>query len=314
MTNSTNVWTDLSNNSSIRIDLETPFNFFWIKDISGRFGFHIKFYGLTFNGTIVEKLKGITVVKGIQDGTLTDFALWLNSNNDWQLFLALCNDLLSVSTPCVNETGLFNVINKRLQKWQRFLSNDNSFSMTEIKQMGLFAELLCLKNMIIPNFEISQALISWVGPDYHKQDFSLPNLLIEVKSYITSKGPLVKISSANQLVCDIKPLFLLSYGLTRDDLGSSIVNLIDEITLIIDQKHGDIDIFNLKLSEYGYIDGLTPGPFSKFRQDIIRSYTVNDSFPKIVPNLIDDRIVALEYSIDLAKCGEFITEPISLFN
>jgi hypothetical protein len=36
------------------------------------------------------------------------------------------------------------------------------------KQMGLFSELLCLRDIILPRYGVEQAIISWVGPDFDK--------------------------------------------------------------------------------------------------------------------------------------------------
>jgi hypothetical protein len=308
-----NIWSDLSNNSSIRIEIETPFNFFWIKDMEGRYGFHIRFDHVTFSDPIIEKLKGITIIKGTKQSVLTDFALWLNNKNDHQLFASLCHDLIAVSSSCIDEFELLHAVNNRLKKWQRFLSNDSSFLMSEQKQMGLFGELLCLKKYIVPKLGFPQSLISWVGPDYHKQDFSLQSYSIEVKAFISSKGPFVNISSAHQLLSD-SPLYLFAFGLTRDEKGLSIYDLINDVKSIIAELHGDQDMFDEKLSEYGYIDGITIGPFVRFGNDQIKAFTVAEGFPKILPGSIDARITTVEYSIDLSKCNEFKVEPYSVLN
>jgi len=307
-----NIWSKLNHNSSKRIDMETPFNFFWIKDLSGKYGFHVKFDKVEFGDSLIENLKGIKIITGFSEALLTDFVLWLNNKTDWQLFRTLCNDILATSIPCTRESELIRAIDNRLKKWKKFLQHDNSFAMSEKKQMGLFGELQCLKNIILPAVGIKQALISWVGPDYDKQDFSLPNISIEVKSYISSHGPIVKISSAYQLLNEIKPLYLFAFGLTRNETGLTIVDLINELTEIILSKNGDIDTFEQKLSEYGYIIGLTIGPFTKFSIDHLYAFMVNDDFPKIIPGNINSAITSIEYSIDLSKCSNFKVDPYTL--
>jgi hypothetical protein len=308
-----NVWTQLKNNSSIRIDFETAFNFHWIKDISGAYGFHIKFDKPLLREEIIEKLRGITIVKGGKEDVFTDFVLWLNNNDEWPLFHTLCTDLLGMSTVCVKEIDLLHAVNARLKKWQRFLSNDNAFAMSEIRQMGLFAELLCLRDFVILNFGTRQGIISWTGPDFHKQDFALPSMLVEVKSYITSKGPFVRISSAHQLFSTTN-LMLIAYGLVQNDAGSSIKELADEIRTSIINEGGDSELFDGKLAACGYISGVTTGPFLKFNNNIITAYNVNEMFPKIVPSDLPAEIVSVEYSIDLSNCNSYAVDLSSCLN
>ena len=125
--------------------------------------------------------------------------IFLNHNKDWNIFLILCRDLIEVAKKCETDQKMIRATQLRLQRWQQLLKSEFRKEFPIEKQMGLFSELLCLRDLIIPKLGVASAIKSWVGPDYDKQDFLLDTLAIEVKSYKTSKGELINISSKEQL-------------------------------------------------------------------------------------------------------------------
>jgi hypothetical protein len=202
------------------------------------------------------------------------------------------------------------VINKRITRWQKFLSENSSVSMPEILQMGLLTELYCLLHHIIPSVGYQEAINCWVGPDADKKDFSLPDYFVEVKSFISSKGPFIKISSLHQLEFEIKPLYLLAYGLSKSASGSSIIDLISILNESIPEDNWQArELFESKLAAYGYVADITEEPFYSFNVDIEKAYFVSREFPKILSGDIDDRILTVQYSIDIAKCSGFEKQP-----
>jgi hypothetical protein len=163
-----------------------------------------------------------------------------------------------------------------------------------------------LKDVIFPINSLEESIKAWVGPDFDRQDFSLSHTMIEIKSYISSKGPIVQISSLHQLNDADKPLVLVSYGITRTDEGTSIPELVQSIQTLIGTERAHLsEIFSTKLAEYGYIEGVTEGPFHRLKTDKIRSFSVSDSFPRILPKDVHMQIIAAKYSIDLSRCLEF---------
>jgi hypothetical protein len=310
-----NPWENISFDSKRRIDSKIPFNFFWVADIEGRFGFFIKATRSFSEISNIPNIKGITVIKRNSEDNFGELILLLNDNNNWQLFFKICTDLLDISSKYVVEDEMIIGINNRLKRWQAFLKENNEYGMSLTKQMGLFAELMCLKKHLIPSLGLSQSIQSWVGPDFDKQDFSFNNILIEVKSYISSKGPIISISSLHQLNPNNKKLFLFTFGLTISDSGFSIINLIGEIEQLFNiEQTNDTELFRNKLALYGYIEGFTDLPFFKFIVDKTVVFTVNDEFPRILPNDVKSQIVSVSYSIDTFKCQKFEVEAKSVFN
>lgn len=301
-------WLNMQKDTSRRVDIDTLFNFFWITDQKGHYGLLITFEFVLDNITIEDKIKGISVVKSIE-GLLGKLYFVLNNNNDWELFLSVCTDLISTANICENELSMVAALNKRIRRWQKFLSAEASISLPEILQMGMLTELNFLLNSLTPTIGYKKAIESWVGPDADKKDFSLDEIFVEIKSFISSKGPTIKISSLHQLEFEIKPLYLVTYALTKSEKGITIIDLIEQINELIPENDPDTKkAFENQLNACGYFADITEAPFYSFNIDAVKTYFVSEQFPKILSGNIDDRIETVQYSIDLAKCSIFIKD------
>ncbi|WPU92491.1 PD-(D/E)XK motif protein [Mucilaginibacter sabulilitoris] len=297
-----NPWLHMKPDTSRRIDIETAHDFFWVTDSKNRYGLLIKFGFPLTDIEIAENIKGISVIP-VSDDESGKLYFILTNNGDWEIFLSVCTNLVFMASKCANEISMIPVINLRIKRWQKFLRENNTTAMTEILQMGLLTELYFIVYSLIPEFGYQESILSWVGPDSDKKDFSLPEFFVEVKSFIASKGRIIKISSLQQLDCEIKPLYLSVYGLTHTNHGISILDMIDAVNALIPEEDYETrDIFEAKLSAYGYMQSVTEPPFFTYSFDLSKSYLVSDDFPKILSSGVDSRILTAQYSIDLAKC------------
>lgn len=303
-----NPWSKMMPDTSRRVNVETKHNFFWIRDIKGRYGLLINFKFSLEGIEMVTNVKGISIIMNSLNNSGMLYFL-LNNQNDWAIFLSVCNDLVSAASDCGDESTMTIAISKRLSRWQKFLSQNSSTSMSEIQQMGLFAELYCIYNLLIPHLKCNEAITSWVGPDADKKDFSLVDFFLEVKSYISSKGDVVKISSIQQLDDEIKPLYLLAVGLTKTSQGLSIVDMVDSINkLMLEEDFFTKEGFETKLAAYGFIANVTAPPFYMYSVDRAQSYLVSSDFPRISSVHIDPRILTVQYTLELARCTSFKSE------
>jgi hypothetical protein len=310
-----NQWYGMSESSERRIDsdIDTEHNLFWITDLEGKYGFCIKSKNLFESIKSPANLNGISILKRNSIYNYGELFLVLNNKDDWQIFHSLCEDLISITHKYDNDEAMVNAVEVRLKRWQQLLKQDRNQDMSLERQMGLFTELLCLKDIITPKIGIEQAIISWVGADFDKQDFLLDNAIIEVKSYRTTKSPTIGISSLQQLHSDKEPIFLLAYSLMQSDNGMNISSLVKDIEQLLESEPQDINnIFENKLLEYGYIPEIVKTPFFKFIVDKIKAYYVSDSFPKISPEHVKSQIIKVKYSIDLIQCEEFKVEIDSI--
>ena len=299
-------WDEMQESSQRRVDIETEHNLFWITDLEGKYGFCLQSKNIFKDIKAPANLKGISILKRNSNDSYGELFLVLNKKEDWQIFHTLCEDLISITHKYDNDEAMISAVEIRLKRWQQLLRYERNIVLSLEAQMGLFSELLTLKEILVPKVGVEQSIVSWVGADFDKQDFLLANAIIEVKSYRTSKSPIVNISSLQQLYSDKEPLYLLTYGLTQADNGVSIDRLVKDIYALLENKSAEIrDIFDNKLIEYGFIPELIEKSLFKFIVDKRRTYYISDEFPKILPQSVSSQILTVKYSIDLLQCSEF---------
>lgn len=312
MINQNNPWESMSNNAQRRVDKSLNYDFFWIRDIEGKYGFCIESKDILIDNESNINLKGITLKKVSDEGNTSRLYMILNDNKDYEIFIVLCQDLISIANKYDNNRRIISEVEDRLKRWQQLLKSNINGILTTERQMGLFSELVCLKNIIASDIGINAAIVSWVGPDFDKQDFSTDFVTTEVKSYISTKGEIIYISSFEQLKVSEKPLYLVAYGLTISKRGLSIMDMIDTIQSSVEDVNV-LELFKLKLFDYGYIEEISnKTKLSKFIVDKENIYYINNEFPKICINDVSHKIVSIKYGIDLSQCEEFKVDEIDL--
>ncbi|MCH8034842.1 MAG: PD-(D/E)XK motif protein [Bacteroidetes bacterium] len=301
-----NPWENMTESSKRRVDSDTPHNLFWITDLQGNFGFCLQTKKIFGDTDHYASLKGISILKRNSKEGNGELFLILNNKEDWQIFHTLCEDLVAVTHRYDTDEKMISAVEVRLQRWQQLLKKNRSKEMSLEQQMGLFTELLTLKDIIVKKVGIKSGITSWVGPEFDKQDFLLNNAVIEVKSYRTTRGTTVHISSLHQLFSEKIPLFLLSFGLTPTEKGRTIEDIVLSIKKLLENEPNDyINIFDTKLMDYGYIPEIITEPLYKFFVDTKKVFFVSDEFPRILPDSIKNQITSVKYSIDLSKCSEY---------
>lgn len=307
-----NPWITMSIGSSRRIDSEIQHEVFWIRDEQGYYGFYLQSAVKFTEAETDIHLKGVSLVKrnSLDFGELF---LILNRHSDWELFLTLCEDILSICITRITNKEMIDAVERRLRRWQIFLAQNNVPIMSAELQMGLFSELICLKNQISTR-GAADSVIAWSGPDKDKQDFNFPDIMIEVKSYKTSRGSKVIISSSHQLLSEAKPLYLIAYSLTPSEIGLSIKDIIFEVdTLLINEKFATQQLFENKIISYGYMPNMNDEALIKFTVDRTRVFEVTADFPKLLPHQISPEITRLSYTIDLELCQAYERSSDTVF-
>lgn len=313
MTSSENPWNLMPENTQRRVDADITHDMYWVTDAQGRFGFHLKTPKSFDDGISIPNLKGILTVKRTSPEGFGELFLILNDKDDWEIFKVLCGDLINTALQCGADEEIIDAVEIRLRRWHLLLKRERQRELTLEVQMGLFSELICLKDLIAPKMGIRQAAASWVGADFDKQDFLLDNSAAEVKSYRTSKGPIVEISSIRQLSSEKESLYLLTCGLTNSEGGLSIKNVSEIISAMLSAESAQAaDAFENKLMNYGYIPELHEKHLIKFKLDRLRAYSVADGFPRIDPKNVKSQIISVKYTIDLTPCAEFEVEVDSI--
>jgi len=232
------------------------------------------------------------------------FTLKSNSNSSLDMFKYIFKDILNSVNFNISERKSLVDLCTRYEHWQQLLSRlPDSFG--RLKQQGLLAELLVLRDNLIPNYGVDKALEMWQGPKGAKQDFILPESWIEVKSTNLGKRE-IHISSLEQLDSPISygelSVVKLQESNAYDSSAICLSTVIDEIESEINDDLIAID-FKEKLLLVGY--GQNKENELYFRVCDIESYRVNEEFPKIKRNDISTAITKVSYTLNLEAISNF---------
>lgn len=222
----------------------------------------------------------------------------LKTNEFKDVFYYLCLDLLKnlEGQPFSKYT---NIIYKVFDYWKKLFKKKQN-NMSEITQMGLFAELNFLQNDKLKNLSLSENINSWRGFSGDIQDFLYENTSVEVKSKLSSKANEVTISSVNQLEHIKENLFLVCYSLDKNENGKTIEILVEEIlNLIRKERLGLESTFIKGLLEYGYNCFDDYDNLISYLIDGIETFEVLEDFPRITNKDIPIGVVKVEYKINL---------------
>ncbi|MBY0155559.1 PD-(D/E)XK motif protein [Cytobacillus firmus] len=301
VTTMNNPWLGLDRLNKIRVKESIKYNVFWIKDALNQYGLMIQCDKDFVQPKREIKLKGIEI-KLDNTSTPNQLILLLKEMKDWEIFLVLCSDLIYIMKEF--DENIISKIIKRLERWQKLLQRTALRVMSKEEQMGLFSELIVLRDYLLPVYGYQKGINSWVGSLGDKQDFLLENLAIEVKSSRMTSGNNVWISSKEQLNSEKNPLYLFTCSLNEVTSGETIEDVVQSITKQIEME-SLLEEFTVKVEQYGYFPEIHGGLLSKFRSEQINAYEVKEGFPKISIDQVSPQIINMKYNIDLSGCAQF---------
>lgn len=305
-----NPWENLTRLTKYRVKDVNVHLAFWIVDGKNRVGLMIQGNESSFTEDHLITLKGIDVILDTTSAP-NKLILLLNSRDDLEIFEVLCRDLISVLATNETDADMISKVALRLLRWKKLLQQDtiNNFSLQ--KQMGLFGELIFLKEVLREHIGLENSIRFWGGPKFEKQDFILQSSAIEIKTYKTSSEKIIEISSKEQLYTPKENLYLTVYALSENPNGYTVKDLVDD--MFIDISDLTIrDIFLDKIEDYGYIPEIIKEPLIPFIVDQRSFYKVEKEFPRIIPSDISLGIKKIKYSIDLSTCDLYRVDKESL--
>jgi hypothetical protein len=290
-----------------------PLKLFWGVDTKGRYLFA---YDAASEGLppkkLLPNLSGIDIHVARQESR-GKLILVLQDNANWELFHALCCDLLRATEVTSDEASASAVIVRRLQRWQELLKKTRKDLLTPDEIKGLLGELCFLKTALVPSFGYDAATAAWRGPEGAPQDFSIGETAIEVKCQSGSTKPVVRISSADQLSPQLPVGYLVVYtfaGQAEDGpacitLNSTVAQIRSELTAASTTSR---ERFEDELFLTGYV---TREEYDDYRFSIVsvKSYRLADGFPRIESRNLIAGVEAVSYSIRLDACAKFQSNP-----
>ena len=178
----------------------------------------------------------------------------LTDSKYFDIFCQFCLDIILSSSDVKDTDEGEKFVCQRYIKWQEMLKRKRGVLLTDSEIKGLIGELYFLKEYLIPNYSISKAILSWVGPKRVDQDFVVDETWYEVKA-TTSGSESIKVSSIEQLDLDeVGHLAILFLDKTSqaNSLKITLNQLVNEIASLVSGTPELLTAFNGELIEQGY--------------------------------------------------------------
>lgn len=293
-----------------RVDDKHYHDFSWGKDINGKL-----LLVLALPGADIEELrkgkielKGVkTDIRQVSDSGDIYFQLTLQSSDNSDIFYTLCNDLIEKTRAVPDLQSALSLIYNRLEVWRIFLSRSNKSTLSLQEIQGLFAELSYLEECIDEKHVAAQVAVEgWQGPLDAPHDFIFGPEAIEIKSLSRSSEEGVRISSEEQLTTHLDHLYLHIIFLVIDReccTGISLNQLVARIRGKL--TGGQVEVFDKCLFESRYID-IPDYDSPYFSVSQVRTYKIDDNFPRLIPDNIPQGITDVSYCIRFNSIKQFL--------
>jgi hypothetical protein len=232
--------------------------------------------------------------------------LTLQQKINADLFLSLCEALITALAPITDSAVAMTVAIAHLRRWKVFLTGKRTGILSAEEVRGLFAELIFLRDLYLMRLPHNEAIDAWCGADRVQQDFIFRDNAVEVKSLSGRERNAVRISSEDQLETLSSRLFLEVYRLT-DLPDSSSGNSLNSLVGLIEAELTDaqaVETFSLKLAACGYAP-LRDYDAPVFVVSGVKTFCVSDGFPRLVRSTLPRGIKRLSYDLELESIESF---------
>jgi hypothetical protein len=227
------------------------------------------------------------------------------------VFTALSEDLarrVSETSSAVEAVGVFF---GQLGRWQKFLAVSTE-GLSPEAQRGLWGELHCLRERLIPVLGVEMAVEGWKGGQKAHQDFQFLSGAIEVKTTTAKQPQAVRITSERQLDDSAwSPLFLHVLVLEIREGGAATLPILVESLRSQLVTHQSVrEVFEDALLAYGYMDshaGLYSG--NGYLVRAAHWYRVMKKFPRLIESALPTSVGDVNYALSLAACEPFLVVP-----
>lgn len=233
--------------------------------------------------------------------------LRLRQNGLESVFGRLCQDLADAAEGVPDEKALVVLFRERLSLWKKLFQHGGSGFLQPHEIKGLIAEMLVLELLIRDGErDVHETVSGWIGPLGADQDFVYSDRAIEVKA-IGPGAESISISSLEQLDCAV-PMDLILATLrpaTPGEPGAIGLNaLAARIEGMIAESPEALNIFKERLLEARYVEHEFYETIL-FEPTSVAAYSVRDTFPKLVRDMVPAGIVGASYSIGIDSIADF---------
>ena len=262
-------------------------------------------YAFEFRGKYTpERIMGSDVISVQQTENGDIYMLLFSLENDELLeyFCIFCQDLLDSTIGIKDDDAAYKTLCSRYFSWKK-LFKPHSGKLSDSEIVGLIGELLFLQDHMIPEWGVSKAVNSWMGPEKTHKDFSTEEKWYEIKTISSGKDS-VKISSLEQLDGDVEG-YLAIYCLEKMSPSFCGIKLNPLVMSLLNKMSADNrELFLSKLNLYDY--DFSP-EYDNFVYSLVgfSLYEVKDDFPRLCRKSIPTPLTKVQYEIILSEIEEY---------
>lgn len=310
MESKTDPWKDLAPPETTarlnarRVDAEIPWGCYWARNSDGQCVLLLEYSSPEkLSTSSLPKLRGADCKHVFEQGHDRGYVtLTLRETKLRDVFYRLCLDIASSIREATSETEAVSRMLARMWRWHHLLRGGGDTRLSEEEQKGLIGELHVLTRILLPAIGARNALESWRGPLDGIKDFNIAQIAIEAKARSSSSPQQIGISSEFQLDPDgVDALFLfvsiIDKGIAESGKGFTVTEFAESARADIEESDpGSTVLFESLLGAAGFRweDDYSG---SVWVHGFDRVYTVNDSFPKIIPAMLPSDVSHVRYSI-----------------
>lgn len=308
---------DTSTLNVLRADPRHPLDFRIGRDARGRFAFQLEATGVPPGITGIESPAGMDLVLEYIGDDVGRLTLLLHDREDFEIFRVLCDDLLEVTRAMdlQDAPSAVNMLLGRLDRWQKVLARRRQGRLTRNEEIGLFGELLFLRDVLSARSGISSAVAAWRGPYGDEQDFAVAGAIIEVKTQGTTSDSWILVSSEDQLDPSSGEIFLCRQCIAASTYVGhceSLDGLVRQLLAATSSVPVSNSLLRTGLAAAGWKEGA--GYHQGWWLEERSFYRVEEGFPSIVRADLRPGVARVTYQIAAAACQPFRVEQADLFS
>lgn len=233
---------------------------------------------------------------------------------DSYIYELVLEDLINNIETIVDIKYTIEIISRILGKWKQFFIMQSELVISDVRQQGLYGELVFLEKII--DIYGEKALEFWSGCNSETHDFYINGNAIEVKTTSTNSANKVIISNEHQLDNNdvSRKLYLMFIALRKSKSDGEIIPVIVERIskkILTEQL---LRIFENKLFKYGYIFRHPEIYKIGFFIREVRYCKISADFPKLTKLGVSKGITNISYELNLDVCDNFLILEQKLIN
>jgi len=292
-------------------DSRHPLDFRIGRDNRGRYFFQLEANELSSSVHSLPRLSGISCEMEELEAGRCRLSLTLHHRSDLPNFSLMCTGLMSATERLSSQKsaqGMRTSI-EELYRWQDMLRRRRDNLLSKSQRIGLFGELVFLREILLPRMNARPALECWNGPDGHEQDFVIGGTIFEIKTQVVTEDRKIRISSEDQLDPVQGRILICNQGIAPvpdSEAGAETLNTLAEAIREIAGEAGAHarELFELTMLRAGFEYRAEYGEESWILVD--RScYEVSGHFPRIERGDLRVGVENVKYSVRVSACQEF---------